>query len=1215
MNTKMLRPNAPEGTHDLVNAAKSFGKLRRMSNTQIVLRYFFACFALLSSGFLMLPAIGQADQGAINGVVEDANKAAIPGATVTLTNMDNGLVLTTKSGSSGNYTFSPIKIGKYKVSAAASGFSTSTQENLELHVQQKLEINLDLSVGSVSEQIVVTAGAPALQTEEASVGEQISGQEINQTPLSTRNFVYIAQLASGVTPVVSSRGGASGDFSANGQRSTQNNFILDGIDNNSSVVDFLNGASYNVKPPPDALAEFRIQTANFSAEFGHSAGAVLNATIKSGTNQIHGALWEYVRNNMFNAKDWNFTYIPAYHQNQFGATLGFPIIKNKLFLFGDVEATRISAINTNNVITVPTAKMRTGDFSDLLNTNYTKQSAIQLYRPNTNIPVAGNRLDLDPSLKLDPIALKVLSLYPCPTVSGSTPASNNCTVNRPLVDNTFAFDARMDWNISANDQAFGRFSQSNERTFKASPLGQTLDGGNYNDSGIGGYLSQNLALSETHIFSGSLTNEARFGFNYGHYTVSQPNANTNLAAQFGFGGIPSYPNGGGLPASASGAANPPSINIFGSQTGQGFGATLYYYTTEHQNIAQLLDNVTKVIGGHAIRAGVSFQYVRISTLQPPVERGSYNFTGQFTGGATGAIGSGVADLLLDQIQQAYITSVGQTDQLRWDDSAFVQDDWKATKNLTLNLGVRWEMASPYSELKGRQANFIPTSALGLGAGTATFSLPIYNGQTASVGTTFASVAGSRVTVAGNSNPALVNNPWGSFAPRLGFAYQFGSRSVVRGAYGYFVSGIESSGYGTNLGNNFPFLSANNFTAPSCSGPGNCVPVKSLQGNTITLESGFTDALSSGLVNNVVSPALSALDPNTRLPYAENYNLSVERSVTDHVSLRLGYVGSQAHKMVLNRNINAAYALQRNGTNVNSVRAFSGLGDITQGGYLGQSNYNSLQGTVSQRAWHGLSYTVNYTWSHSIGVGSQAVGGGGTPIVNSPLVPISLEMADTSLDARHRFTVNGNYELPVGYGRQLLNNHGVLSSIVGNWDASYTFTAQTGTPFPVTSTTGGGFTPASGVSTSYAIPVSNVYATGGTPPTNNPSTSCPTQVKTRANWYNPCAFINPVSGSTITAGTLVTGSAAYPYFGDLRPNQVHGPGFNRVNLSLFKNIPILKEKSFQFRADVFNVLNHASLANPTNTGISASGGQITKSVAFQKNSPDARFWQFSLKFLY
>jgi hypothetical protein len=336
---------------------------------------------LLIAPALTLP--GQVDQGAITGSVQDPSGAIIPGANVTITSIDTGLVLERTTNASGNYIFSPLKIGNYKVSATAPGFQTS-QENVHLDIQQRLNVVLALKPGAVSESVTVTATAPLEQTQDASVGQVIDAQTINDTPLNGRNWVYIAQLTAGVTPPFgNTRGSGSGDFVANGQNAEQNNFILDGVDNNTNLIDFLNGSSYVVRPPPDALAEFNLQTSDFSAEFGHSAGAVVNASIKSGTNHVHGDLWEYFRNTNLDAQNWNAMSKGPYHQNQFGATLGFPIWKDHLFYFGDMEVNRISIANPSNT-SVPTALMRKGDFSDLLNPSLTGQNEpIQLYQPNS----------------------------------------------------------------------------------------------------------------------------------------------------------------------------------------------------------------------------------------------------------------------------------------------------------------------------------------------------------------------------------------------------------------------------------------------------------------------------------------------------------------------------------------------------------------------------------------------------------------------------------------------------------------------------------------------------------------------------------------------------------------------------------------------------------------------------------------------------------------
>src|SRR5579863_3920469 len=280
--------------------------------TALRLLLFPSAIALL---LLPIPAAAQVDQGTITGVVRDTTGAVIPNAQITLTDTDTNLVLQGASDSGGNYVFSPLKIGNYTLSVTAPGFSTSTQENIHVDAQSRMNMAMVLKPGSTTQQVVVSTAPPLIQSEQASVGQTLSTQTINDTPLNGRNWVYIAQLTAGATPSVSgqSRGGGTGDFFANGQRATQNDFVLDGVDNNINDIDFMNGASYSVRPPPDALSEFKVETSNYSAEFGHSAGAVLNASIKSGTNQIHGSAWEYVRNTIFDAKDWTALTIPKYN--------------------------------------------------------------------------------------------------------------------------------------------------------------------------------------------------------------------------------------------------------------------------------------------------------------------------------------------------------------------------------------------------------------------------------------------------------------------------------------------------------------------------------------------------------------------------------------------------------------------------------------------------------------------------------------------------------------------------------------------------------------------------------------------------------------------------------------------------------------------------------------------------------------------------------------
>ena len=522
-----------------------------------------ALLLVLFAAAFVTRSTAQVDQGAITGAVTDATGASIPGAVVTIVNIDTGFTLTDNANSSGTYTFSPIKIGRYTVKASAPGFSTTQQDAVTVDVGDRVTIPITLKAGGTNEVVEVTTAPPLLQTSDGSTGQVVSAQTIVDTPLNGRNFVFIAQLTAGVVPGNGSRGAGKGDFSANGQRSEQNNFILDGVDNNVNVVDFFNGASFNVKPPPEALAEFKVQTGAYSAEYGHSAGAVINVSVKSGTNSIHGSAWEYIRNDAFDIHEWqsggNRT-VPKYRQNQFGGAIGFPIIKDKLFFFGDAEADRIIFGESGNV-TVPTLLMRQGNFSELLDSTKTG-TRIQLVQPNTGDitkPVVNNILAPG---QIDATALKILNMYPLPNQSINNQITNNYFSNRNAMDNTIQWDARVDYNATAKDQAFVRASYSNTPGSRSPLLGPVLDGGGFGDTGTIVNLGEAIAASETHIFNSNLSNEVRFGYNYGNFGFLQPNgSNTGLAASIGLGGIPGGSQNGGLPNVAVGG-----VNSFGSPT-------------------------------------------------------------------------------------------------------------------------------------------------------------------------------------------------------------------------------------------------------------------------------------------------------------------------------------------------------------------------------------------------------------------------------------------------------------------------------------------------------------------------------------------------------------------------------------------------------------------------------------------------------------------------
>lgn len=1173
--------------------------------------------SLFVLGFLIVSFSGrqvfaQVDQGAITGVVKDSAGAVVPGAQVTLSNTDTGLILQGKSDGSGVYVFSPVKIGNYRVSAVAPGFETTSQENLHLDIQQRLNVVIVLKAGAVSETVTVSTAPPLLESQSSSVGQVMSTQTINNTPLNGRNWVYIAQLTAGVDPSTTlSRGGGTGDFIANGQRSTQNDFILDGVDNNVNVDDFMNGASYNVRPPPDALAEFKIDTADYSAEFGHSAGGVLNASIKSGTNQVHGDVWEYFRNTNLDSKDWDAPTIPPYHENQFGATLGFPIWRNRLFYFGDAEANRIT-FGQAATLTVPTPLMRQGNFTDLLNPSLTGSAQpIQLYQPNsggTATLSCDGQNNVFCGSQIDSVAKNLLNLFPSPNTNGGATYSN-LVENINDTNNVWQWDQRLDWNISAEDQTYVRYSYQHQQSYNAPPFGPILNGG----SNVGGFegtydtnSGQSFMASETHVFSPSLTNEFRFGYNWGHFSFLGVGYNTDVSAQQGLGGVPfgpDSPNNGGLP----------SLGVAGISA---FGTGCCIPSIEGQNTYQILDNVTKNLGNHSLKFGVSIQNVRASFDQPAFSKGSYNYSGFFTSnlGAT-YTGSGVADFLANQMDNGSITPQREVAYYKRFNSAYAQDNWRISAKLTLNLGLRYDYFSPFQNKSGYLTNLVVTSR-GIGTGMGVLDVPSkIQSQSVFPAAFLSLLASQNVTLQYVSNQALVTTQKTNFAPRLGFAYQIDPKTVMRGGVGIFYGGLESIG-GTEDTVNYPWAYGSGFQRPNCAAANNCPSLDQAYG--VTLETGFSKQLAEGLQNFISIPGFNSTDPRIKTPYSMNYNLTLERLLSNNLAATIGYVGNVGRHMETNISINDADALLNPANNQQFVRPFPGFGGYFStilASYVGASMYNALQAKLEKHYANGLNFLATYTWSHAMDDSNNSGGiQAGVNPRNQNLIPNIDEYTNSAVDIRNRVTFNGFYQLPFGKGQTYMHQGGWSDYLAGGWAASLTWTAQTGFPFSVSPD----ISTAAGGTQANAILIRDPFAAGGTPDPSNPGVTCAPHTRTRTNWYNPCAFANPLPGSQIPIsgpGSQVTGTAnAIAYLGG-KSEQIYGPGWERVNMSVFKNFKTFRSQSVQFRIDSFNLLNHPSWSTPAVTTNSTNGGLITGPTTFQNYTPDARFFQLSAKYVF
>ncbi|HEV2133556.1 MAG TPA: TonB-dependent receptor [Terracidiphilus sp.] len=1178
--------------------------------------------------------IAQVDQGTVTGTITDTQGAVVPGAKVTLTQIETGLVLQGITNHAGIYVFSPVKIGNYTVSATSTGFQTITHTGLTLNVNQTLVVNMTLHPGQVTQTVTVQAGAAELlQKEDASTGQVVSSKVINETPLALRNYVFIAQLAAGVTEAQGSRGQGRGDFNSNGLRAEQNNFILDGVDNNSNQVDFLNAASFNVKPPPDALAEFKVQTGDYDAEFGHSAGAVINAAIKNGTNNLHGDLWEYVRNNDLALARDHFNRNGAagsYHQNQFGATLGGPFLKNKLFWFADTEILRIVTSQNANTYTVPTPLMRTGDFSELLSTDSTLNGHVTtLFEPGSagatplGAPCGNNSPTMQKfcANEIDPVAQKILNMYPLPNNGPVGKTFSNFVVLPVTHDNTVQWDGRIDWNPTSKDQAFFRMSYYNERGVYQPPFGTLLDGGGYGSSGSNVNMGENYALSETHVFTQNLINEFRFGYNWNHPQWVPLEANINVASQLGLGGIPFSPGNGGFP----------------SQTGIGglssIGGTEWYPAIEYENVFQFLDNVTKIAGRHTIKFGVDFQHVRVSTTAPIAPHGHYDWSGFYTSNpSVSNTGFGAADFLADNdvppgspagttpgsMDNALLTAFFNVDDVRWYRAAYVQDQWKIAPRLTATLGIRYENFQPNVERHDHQALWYPTAPGAPGVGAANYVLADSQKSTYLAPGFQNLLAKDHMNLVYSGTRSLVNPQYTQFAPRVGLDFTVSNKLVVRTGYGLFYGGLESIGGAPNMGYNYPFEYTVNFNKPGCTTV--CPSIGQQYG--VNLAQGFSTqpGWNNGLAQdpNPTTPSLVGAQRDYKTPYTQQWNLTAQYALSNTMSWTIAYVGNDSRHIEGFPDQNAPAGLVGPKDNKNNDRPFPDFGGSQYDNHEGVSTYNSLQTTLQKNYSNGLSFTGDYTWGHAMDdTRTPLDGGAGT--YRMPLnLPMIIDYANSDWDVRQRVSFNGQYDLPFGLGRKYLSQGGIVNEVIGGWSTDLVFTAQTGLPFTVGPNNSG----ANGANARNAYVAGDPYKAGGNPNPTNPNISCASSTRNLTHWYNPCAFNNPLPGSDIPntqtvanpVGTPLTApSDILPYLGPGR-NQLYGPGYKRVNMTLFKNFPTFREQHVQFRADVFNLFNTPSFNNPGN-GVNSNGGQITSTHNMGQFTPNSRFVQLALKYVF
>ncbi|HXM43650.1 MAG TPA: TonB-dependent receptor [Bryobacteraceae bacterium] len=984
----------------------------------------------------------QLDTGAIAGAVKDSSGAVLQAAKVTIIETETAIAVSLLTNNDGFYSAPALHIGHYNVSVSAAGFATETRKGIELRVQDRLNIDFTLSPGQTNTIVTVEGGAPLLQTEDTSMGAVVDDATMQNLPLNGRNYIQLATLGAGTSP--SRRGAERDTFIANGARELQNTYLLDGVDNKNKIVGFDSSAAQAIEPVIDGVQEFKVETSTFSAEYGQAAGAVVNVTLKSGTNQYHGSMWEYIRNSFFDAKPF-FQVLgqkPDYNLNQFGATFGGPIIKDRTFFFGSWQSLR-AVDEVPQQATVPTLAQRSGVFSTTI---YDPNSTVA--NPNgsgyVRTPFPHNTI---PASDWDTVSAQLLPLYPLPNLTGS---SNYFSDQKERLAND-QYNFRLDHRFNDKDTFFARYSRTEGENILPAPLPPPAS----NPSDVWPD-ARSVAASETHIFRANLINELRFGYMETREIQQVPGINED--AEFGITGAPNYPEVHGLPTFAISGLNTLGTTGPGALPLGATGSGNLPLNKQGKN-QQFFDNLSWVKGRHTLKFGVDIEQVMLYGYVTLSARPAFTFTGVFTQNPQSRSGTGAAfaDFLLGEVNQLTVS----TRPINWEKQhtaeGYVQDDWKVSPKLTVNLGLRYELAMPWYEIHNDFSDFIlqPGPAYGL-----------------LVTAPDASQYGLRNSFA---TPDTKN-----FAPRAGLAYQLTPKTVIRSGFGVFYGRTdENLGISSRPTNNPPYFLRSINTSDQIH-------------TLMTLEGGIPPNLLNP--NDVINANVNSWPIYMPLPYTFEWNLNLQQQLGSGFTAQVGYVGSSSHNLYVDPNFNQP---QPGPGSIASREPFPEYSSILAYLPLDRSNYNSLIAQLERRFKSGFSFLGAYTWSHSFDYGGQV----SDSTDYGPQNPYNWtsNYGSSNFDVRQRVSASYIYELPFGRGKALANQPGVARAILGGWQLSGVTSFQTGLPFtPILS-----FDPTNTGTTAHpnVVPGKALYPTNQGP----------------SDWFNGSAFVAPAAYTYGNAG--------------------------------------------------------------------------------------------------
>jgi hypothetical protein len=1088
--------------------------------------------------------LAQSDTARLQGTVTDPQGNAVSGATVNVTSTETGRLSTATTNELGYYTVSALPPGNYRVDVAQKGFKKISR-TLELQVAQLGVADFQLSVGEVTETIVVEAGSPVIDLQDSSIGEVVEGRQITELPLNGRNFTQLALLVPGVTRGqpggaatgsgnnaetfrFGQEGGAS--LAVNGLRPQADNFILDGIDNNEALVNTI-----VFFPPADAIDEFRVQTSVAPAQYGRAGGALVVTTIKSGTNDYHGSAFWFNRNTNLNAHDFfdsPHTPTPGFNRNQFGGTIGGPVIKNKFFMFGDYEGLRQKIPGGPEYATVPTDLMRQGDFSELLLSPATTglSQTYTILDPTTGTQFMGNgaQPNVIPSGRINPVGLSYIKAFPEPDCTHAQDANcfsvfHNYKNSRKLIENWNDFDIRGDYLVNAKNSLFVRFSRGRADQTETTRL-TTLP------SGFGSGTNFNhpwgTSVGFTSTINPTLINEARVGFVRTTFGYSPPSNGVPLCTQLGIVNC-NTPLLGGIALIGGYNSQIEYVGDFGTykipQTG-------YNYN----------DTVTWVKGRHTAKFGVNILRRQLNLFRPLAGKGYFQIAGNGSGGccsgAPGHVDTGyeVSDLLAGFVDgYSHGTPFGMVGTRSWENGFFAQDDFRVTPRLTLNLGLRWDILTWPVEVQNRQANFdLVTGAL--------------------------IVAGS------NGAPRqLIPNDYHNFGPRLGFAYQLTNdgKTVLRGGYGLFYF-IDRGGISNQLSQNPPFGGENSVSDQqgfriTLSGSLACEPTCT---RAQLISTNATGPLPSGsfpssgsFLTTPTNASVIALLPTNLTPMVSQWNLQLQRQIGTNQSVSLAYVGTHGAHLTRNYNANQQLFNAPSGPGL-----YPNLQSITVQDNSGKSDYHGLQAQYERRLTRGLQVTGAFTWSKTLddSCGNLDTGGCAPQLYTD----FALERALSTQDQDYALSTSVLYELPFGRGKRFAGDVSRwVDYAIGGWQLNAIYSLQGGTPFSIT---------ASGSpSSTRADLVGKITVQPGN----------------IVNYVNSSAFAVP--GKTAAGVYIAPGTSGRDI--------IRGPGLSNIDFALFKNFTVTEQVKAQFRLQAYNLTNTPHFGNPSDTNLNDGHiGQIT-----------------------